>query len=78
MSIIYFQGEAYDENAIPESLARYIRTYNRSQNDPETKTPEDTDFDFRMNQALQMFGDDLVVNEISKLIDYVESQSGGS
>ncbi len=68
MSTIIFDGIEYDRDILPEALINYIETYLRATTNPTQKTPDDTDYDFRMNQAMQMFGEPLVVIEINKLI----------
>jgi len=66
---ITFLGTTYNRSDLPEAIISYIETYNRSITKSSQKTPDDTDFDFRMTQALQMFGDPAVIAGIQLLID---------
>lgn len=69
MSTITFNGVTYDRDSLPEAIVDFIETYQTTTNLPTQKTPDDTDFSFRMNQALQMFGEPLVIANIQALID---------
>ena len=69
MSTIVFDGVEYDRDVLPEALINYIETYIRAKENPSQKTPDDTDYDFRMTQAMQMFGEPEVISSINELID---------
>ena len=69
MSTIIFDGVEYDKDVLPEALIRYIETYIRAKQNPNQKTPDDTDYDFRMTQAMQMFGEPEVIEGINELIN---------
>ena len=51
------------------TLLSYINTYNSVINAPTRRGADDRDFEFRMVQALQMFGDKEVTDGIQLIID---------
>lgn len=63
---IVFNGKTYDVSSLTESQLLYITKV--SQGSP-SNDPDARDYDSRMNQALQMFGDDVAVSSIQSLID---------
>lgn len=67
---ITFLGQTFQRADLSEELINYIETYNAVDAAPKTKGPDDNDFNFRMIQALQMFGDPVVVEQIQLFIDY--------
>ncbi len=67
--IITFLGQEFDTDLLDEDVVNYILTYNRVIDAPRRKGADDDDFDFRMNQALQMFGNQEVVDAIQTIID---------
>ena len=69
MSTVTFLGQEFNTADLNESVLNYINTYNELMNGPKAKRPTDRDYQFRMNQALQMFGDEAVVAGIQLIID---------
>jgi len=67
---ITFLGQTFNRADLSQELINYIQTYNEVDAAPKTKSPDDNDFHFRMNQALQMFGDPVVVEQIQIFIDF--------
>lgn len=65
---ITFLDQTFNRADLTDTLIDYIETYNNVMSAPRGKAPEDTDYEFRMNQALQMFGDEAVVDGINLLI----------
>jgi hypothetical protein len=72
---ITFLGTTYNRADLPQNIINYIETYNRNEAIAKQKNPADTDYVFRMNQALQMFGDPTVVAGIQLLIDSAQNQN---
>lgn len=72
---ITFLGTTYNRADLPQTIINYIETYNRAIAKSSQKSPSDTDFDFRMTQALQMFGDPAVIAGIQLLIDNAQNQN---
>ena len=75
MSTVTFLGQEFNTEDLSEPVLNYINTYNSVINGPKGKSPEDRDYQFRMNQALQMFGNEAVVAGIQLIID---TETGGS
>ena len=69
MSQVYFQGQYYDTDSLPPEIVLYIETYNKVTTSAPIIDPNTRDYDYRMSQALQMFGDPVVVDSIQDLID---------
>lgn len=69
MSIVTFLGQEFNTTDLSPTVLNYINTYNSVTTGQKQKTPDDRDYEFRMNQALQMFGDDAVVAAVQTLID---------
>jgi len=68
MSTVTFLGQTFNTADLSEPVLNYINTYNAVVNGPKGKGPSDRDYEFRMNQALQMFGNDAVVAGIQLII----------
>lgn len=68
MSTITFLDQTFNRDDLSEAIISYIETYNRVVNAARNKDPDDRDYDFRMNQALQMFGNEEVIAGIELLI----------
>jgi len=69
MEKIYFNGQWYNvEDLDPVSLL-YIQTYNKVNESTPVIGPNTNDYDYRMFQALQMFGDPVVIESIEDLIN---------
>lgn len=69
MEKIYFNGQWYNvEDLDPVSLL-YIQTYNKVTESSPVIDPDTNDYDYRMSQALQMFGDPVVIESIEDLIN---------
>lgn len=71
---ITFLDQTFNRDELTDTLINYIETYNTVMAAPRSKGPNDRDYQFRMNQALQMFGDEEVVAGINLLI---LQESGG-
>ena len=69
MSTVTFLGQEFDTADLSEPVLNYINTYNAVINLQSQKAPTDRDYQFRMTQALQMFGNDAVVAGIQLIID---------
>ena len=69
MSTVPFLGQTFTTEDLSEPVLNYINTYNAVVNGPKGKDPEDRDYQFRMNQALQMFGNEAVIAGIQLIID---------
>ena len=67
-STISFMGQDFDRTALSQQLIDYIETFNRVTTAPEGTNPDDRDFHFRMNQAVQTFGDNAVIDQINYLL----------
>jgi len=68
MDTITFKGITYARSDLSAELIILIETYNANQGAVSAKLPTDTDYKFRLNQALQIFGDPVVVLSIEILI----------
>jgi len=68
MDTITFQGIVYNRSDLSAELISMIETYNSSGQNVSGKTPNMTDYGFRLNQALQIFGDAKVILAIQLLI----------
>ena len=69
MSTVTFLGQTFNTADLSEPVLNYINTYNEVVNGPKGKGPEDRDYQFRRNQALQMFGNEAVIAGIQLIID---------
>lgn len=69
MSTVTFLGQEFNTADLSQPVLNYINTYNLVINGPKAKTASARDFGFRMNQALQMFGDEAVVAAVQTIID---------
>ena len=69
MSTDEFQGVTYLRADLPDGLLAYIDAYNQSLAASQTPVSDTNDYSFRMNQALQMFGDPVVVAAIQDAAD---------
>lgn len=65
---ITFLDQTFNRADLTDSLINYIETYNAVIAAPKSRSSEDRDYEFRMNQALQMFGNEAVVGGINLLI----------
>lgn len=68
MSTVSFLGQEFNVEDLSEPVLNYINTYNAVVNGPKAKGPSDRDYQFRMNQALQMFGNQAVTTGIQLII----------
>ena len=75
MSTVTFLGQEFNTADLSEPVLNYINTYNEVINGQRNKTANDRDYQFRMNQALQMFGNEAVVAGIQLIID---TETGGT
>lgn len=69
MSTVTFLGQEFNTADLSEPVLNYINTYNAVINAPTRKSANDRDFQFRMVQALQMFGNKEVTEGIQLIID---------
>ena len=69
MSTVEFHGVTYLRADLPEGLLAYIDAYNQSLAASQTTLSDTNDYTFRMNQALQMFGEPAVVAAIQGVAD---------
>lgn len=69
MSTVTFLGQEFDTNDLSDPVLNYINTYNAVIGGQHQKAASDRDYHFRMNQALQMFGNQAVVDGILVIID---------
>lgn len=69
MERIYFNGQWYNTADLDPTSLLYIITYNKVTGSAPIIDPNTRDYDYRMSQALQMFGDPVVVASIEDLID---------
>ena len=69
MSTVTFLGQTFNTEDLSEPVLNYINTYNSVINAPTQRGADDRDFEFRMVQALQMFGNDEVTDGIQLIID---------
>ena len=74
MSTVTFLGQEFDTADLSEPVLNYINTYNAVLKAPTRKSANDRDFQFRMVQALQMFGNEEVTDGIQLIID---TETGG-
>ena len=65
---VTFLDQTFLRSDLSETLLLYIDTYNRVTQERAIRSPNDRDYDFRMNQALQMFGNTVVTDAIQLLI----------
>ncbi len=65
---ITFLGQVFNREDLSSELVNYIETYNAVIGAPNSKTPDDNDYFFRMSQAMQTFGDQAVIDQIDFLI----------
>ena len=75
MSTVTFLGQEFDTADLSEPVLNYINTYNAVINGQRQKAASDRDYQFRMTQALQMFGNEAVVAGIQLIID---TETGGT
>ena len=69
MEQVYFNGQWYNIDELADVVLLYISTYNKVTTSAPIIDPNTRDYDYRMSQALQMFGDPVVVASIQDLID---------
>ena len=69
MSTVTFLGQTFNTEDLSEPVLNYINTYNSVINAPTRRGADDRDFEFRMVQARQMFGDKEVTDGIQIIID---------
>ena len=69
MEQVFFNGVWYDVDNLDEIALLYILTYNQVTGSAPIIDPNTRDYNYRMSQALQMFGDPVVVDSIQDLID---------
>ena len=69
MEQIFFNGQWYNVADLDPISLLYITTYNKVSGSAPIIDPNTRDYDYRMSQALQMFGDPVVVSSIQDLID---------
>ena len=69
METIVFNGVTYNVADLDPVALLYIQTYNKVTGSTPIIDPNTRDYDYRMNQALQMFGDPVVTSSIQDLID---------
>ena len=69
MSTVTFLGQEFNTADLSEPVLNYINTYNAVIESPTRRGADDRDFEFRMVQALQMFGDKEVTDGIQVIID---------
>ena len=74
MSTVTFLGQELDTAGLSEPVLNYINTYNTVVNAPDRRGADDRDYVFRMNQALQMFGDADVVAQIQAIMEAEQNQ----
>ena len=75
MSTVTFLGQEFNTEDLSEPVLNYINTYNKVINAPTKRGANGRDYEFRMVQALQMFGDDEVTQGIQIIID---NDTGGA
>ena len=66
---IFFDGQWYDPADLDPTTLLYIQIYNQVTGSTAIIDPNTNDYNYRMSQALQMFGDPVVVESINDLID---------
>ena len=69
METIVFNGVTYNVADLDPIAVLYIQTYNKVTGSAPIIDPNTRDYDYRMSQALQMFGDPVVTSSIQDLID---------
>ena len=69
MDQIYFNGVWYNVADLTDIQLLYISTYNRVTGATAIIDANTRDYNYRMSQALQMFGDPVVIASIQDLID---------
>ncbi|ABP87963.1 gp56 [Synechococcus phage Syn5] len=69
METIVFNGVTYNVADLDPVALLYIQTYNKVTGSAPIIDPNTRDYDYRMSQALQMFGDPVVIESIQDLID---------
>ena len=74
MSTVTFLGQEFNTADLSEPVLNYINTYNAVLAAPNRRGADDRDFQFRMTQALQMFGNKEVTEGIQTIIDYEINQ----
>lgn len=69
MEQIFFDGKWYNVADLDPVALLYIQTYNAVTASAPNIGPDANDFNYRMQQALQMFGDPVVIESIQNLIE---------
>ena len=69
MSTVEFHGVTYLRSDLPDTLLTYIDAYNDAVAAGQIDRSETNDYAFRMNQALQMFGEPAVIDAIQTIGD---------
>ena len=69
MSTVEFHGVTYVRADLPDGLLAYIDAYNQSLAASQASLSDTNDYAFRMNQALQMFGEPAVIAAIQEVAD---------
>ena len=69
MSTVTFLGQEFNTEDLSKPVLDYINTYNAVIEAPTRRGADDRDFQFRMTQALQMFGSEEVTAGIQVIID---------
>lgn len=64
---VEFQGTVYQRSSLPTTLLTYIDAYNDAFAARTAGADDVNDYVFRMNQALQMFGESAVTSAIEAL-----------
>ena len=65
---VSFLDQNFLRSDLSDTVLNYIDTYNRVVQNPAQLSPDNNDYDFRMNQALQMFGNSVVTDAIQLII----------
>ena len=74
MSTVTFLGQEFDTAGLSEPVLNYINTYNAVVDIPTRRDASARDYQFRMTQALQRFGDKDVTEGIQLIINYEVNQ----
>ena len=64
---VEFLGVTYDRDSLPSTLLTYMDAYNATVEARVSGPLDVNDYVFRMNQALQMFGESAVTSAIESL-----------